>query len=378
MGRIEQAYFGPQAGENEKQRQEQHDGHILDFLGHHAPETQVVGHDHSCQKSTEQRMDAEYLGNVGRKDQHEENESHERFAHRLALVIQFADLTQERAREAEHEQDVNGRQGNRIERADRVSRLGHGDHGREQTPRRHVVVRSAGDREHSHRRFAQVALLHDPGQYGKSRDADRYSDEQREREERSVMRPELGIDPICEHQPEKKRHDDARVADDERLARLTAHDAQIELHTDHEHEQHQADLADHVQRHERRRLEQELERAGKEMAQHGRPQHDSGHDLADHAGLTEILEQIGKDPDGNQNCYDLQQQQRHRVRQVRRQSLAQQIDRRVRMPYGNYVGRIVGFSHPDDPPHQQSEHGEHRPVYHIVALGAVHIFSRIG
>ena len=51
--------------------------------------------------------------------------------------------------------------------------------------------------------------------------------------------------------PEKKRHDNARVADDERLARLTAHDAQIELHTDHEHEQHQADLADHVQRHER-------------------------------------------------------------------------------------------------------------------------------
>ena len=165
------------------------------------------------------------------------------------------------------------------------------------------------------------------------------------------MRSELGIDPICEHQPEKKRHDDARVADDERLARLTAHDAQIELHTDHEHEQYQADLADHVQRHERRRLEQELERAGKEMAQHGRPQHDSGHDLADHAGLTEILEQIGKDPDGNQNRYDLQQQQRHRVRQVRRQSLAQQIDRRVRMPHSNHVGRIVGFSHPDDPPH---------------------------
>ena len=55
------------------------------------------------------------------------------------------------------------------------------------------------------------------------------------------MRSELGIDPICEHQPEKKRHDDARVADDERLARLTAHDAQIELHTDHEHEQYQAD-----------------------------------------------------------------------------------------------------------------------------------------
>ena len=150
------------------------------------------------------------------------------------------------------------------------------------------------------------------------------------------MRPELGIDPICEHQPEKKRHDDARVADDERLARFTAHDAQIELHTDHEHEQHQADLADHVQRHERRRLEQELERAGKEMAQHGRPQHDSGHDLADHAGLTEILEQIGKDPDGNQNRYDLQQQQRHRVRQVRRQSLAPTSPHAARQPRRTY------------------------------------------
>jgi len=179
-------------------------------------------------------MDPEDFGNVGRNDQHQKNKGDQRFADRLLFVIKLPDLAQERLDQVEHEQNIQRRQHDGEKRAGHAAGPGHGDHRRQQAPCRHVVVGGAGDRQHPHRRLAQIPLLNDPRQHRKRRNADRDGHEQRERHERSVPRPELRIDHIGEPHSHQERHDDAGVADDQRFAGFAADDAQVKLHPDYE------------------------------------------------------------------------------------------------------------------------------------------------
>ena len=273
-------------------------------------------------------MHAQHFGNVGRKDQHQENERHQRFTDDLLTVVNITELAHEGPHEPEHEQHIQDHAQQRIACAGNAARLCDRNDRGQQAPCGNIVVRRAGDRQHAHRRFAQVALLNDAREHRKGRNADRDADKKRERYEGSMPEPEFGIDLPGQYRPEEKRHDDARMADDERLAPFFAQDTQVELHTDDKHKKDQADLAQNVERFERIGRKEESERFREKVAQQRRAEHDARDDLADHARLAEVLEQPRKNPHGDQDRNDLQQQHGYRMVHPFVQRLREEFKRR--------------------------------------------------
>ena len=128
--------------------------------------------------------------------------------------------------------------------------------------------------------------------------------------------PEFGIDDIGQNHPHEKGDDDTCMTDDEGFACFAPDDTQIEFHSDDEHEEHESDLADHVERNQRFGSEQEREGLREEVPQHRGAQNNAGNDLSDHTRLPEVFEQIGEDPDGDHDRDNLQQQQRQRMIQI--------------------------------------------------------------
>ena len=92
-------------------------------------------------------------------------------------------------------------------------------------------------------RFGQPFFLDDTGQNRKGRDAHGNPDKQGERKE---WCPFMGIGFIdiigCQH-AEEKRNDRTGMADQDGLFQLFPYFADVQLHTDGEHEKDQAELA---------------------------------------------------------------------------------------------------------------------------------------
>ena len=59
---------------------------------------------------------------------------------------------------------------------------------------------------------------------------------------------EAGVEPDAEHAAEGDRGDDRRVADHDGLVAVAPQAVEVEVETDEEHEQHQPDLSQHLQR----------------------------------------------------------------------------------------------------------------------------------
>ena len=83
-----------------------------------------------------------------------------------------------------------------------------------------------------------------------------------------------------------------------------------QLRADDEHEQHQADLRQAVERRQARRLEDVRVPFRKERTEHDRPEHDPGGHLPDHRRLSEAPEHEAQQPGGPEDQDQLQQQRR--------------------------------------------------------------------
>jgi hypothetical protein len=96
--------------------------------------------------------------------------------------------------------------------------------------------------------------------------------------------------------------------------------AEVELHADEEEQQYQADLGQHLEdsaeqqvRHLRRQardrwVEYSGEQSREQPPEHGRPQDQSGRDLADHGRLADAAEQPGENAGRSDDQGQLDQQ----------------------------------------------------------------------
>ena len=133
--------------------------------------------------------------------------------------------------------------------------------------------------------------------------------EEREGREPDSCGGELPVKQRGRHQAEGHRHQHRHRADPPRGNQLLAGAVrETQLGSDDEHEQHEADLREAVERGQARRLEDLRVPRGKERPEHDWAEHDAGRHLADHGRLPEAPEHQAEQPGGSQDQHQLQQQ----------------------------------------------------------------------
>jgi len=90
---------------------------------------------------------------------------------------------------------------------------------------------------------------------------------------------------FCNRNTQQERRNNAGVTDGDRSRRLAAQDADVQPQSDHKHEQNDAQLTQRCQRQHFRGREQRLHGPRSHGPQHGRPQCQSGNQLAYDRGL---------------------------------------------------------------------------------------------
>ena len=134
----------------------------------------------------------------------------------------------------------------------------------------------------------QSVLLQDPREHGERRDRDRRADEEHERQpvdRRAVDDVVFGEEPEGHREAGEERHAEDRRGHRREVVRPRQVRA-VELRAERERERHEADRAE-VAHDPHRVLGEQPRPRGRGPAEHRRPDHDAGEQLADHGGLAE-------------------------------------------------------------------------------------------
>ena len=97
------------------------------------------------------------------------------------------------------------------------------------------------------------------------------------------------------------------MTDHHRSRSFFSHLPYVQLHSDDEHEKHDADLAELSQRFHRRRGEQKCHRLRIDQSQHGRTHHDPRNHLTHDRWLTKPAEQPAKQAGHREDDDDLRE-----------------------------------------------------------------------
>ena len=169
-----------------------------------------------------------------------------------------------------------------------------GDDGRQQEPRSYVVNRSARESQGAQRAPGEAALGQDPRQDRECRDGHGCPEEQSEgRECHSIA--EGGVERERDPDAEGERHHHAHVRQHSGLVTLPPYEGRVQLEPDEEHEQHQPELREGIQRRQRIRGDQPGGHARRQSAEHGRPQQEAADDLTDDTRLSDAQGQRTRD-----------------------------------------------------------------------------------
>ena len=218
---------------------------------------------------------------------------------------------QGRARAEEHHQDVRREPDGYQPGSPRVARGPYQqEHGSEQAPGDDVVHGRAGDRHRPHATAQEPLLRQDARQHGKRSHAHGRAEEQRERREAGAVRRGPVRQTERQSDTERERHRDARAAGGDRHPPLPAQLAGIQLEADQEHEQHQPDLAQQLQKTETLSREERGRQTGSHPAETRRSQKEAGRHLSDDLRLSEPGEDPSDQARQDEDDDDLDEQDR--------------------------------------------------------------------
>jgi hypothetical protein len=136
-------------------------------------------------------------------------------------------------------------------------------------------------------RVFRTALPKDAGEDGDGGDRHRRAHVHRGQRQRDLRREEAAVVAETPGQgaAEDEGNDDAGSGDEAGAAQASANDGGVEFEADHEHVEHESELADRVEdRHARLRKEPRL-RTGRERAEERGAEENAGDHLADHLRL---------------------------------------------------------------------------------------------
>ena len=129
-------------------------------------------------------------------------------------------------------------------------------------------------------------------------------------------RREAGEEPERTQHAEQIREQDADLADEDGGAGLLLQLGDVEFHANDEHEQANANLAEHTEGAERGRRKHQLEEAGPQPAEQGGSEQDAGDHFSDDGRLPRLAHQAAADAGGEDDEDELHEQPGERVLEV--------------------------------------------------------------
>src|ERR1700722_1280927 len=236
------------------------------------------------QKRTKQRVNPDPLRRK-RRQQDRRTNRRKHPARSLPLELSLSRQPQHpRLRYKQHKQNVRSRPAQHGKNLPRL-RPRHRHHKRQQTPRRHIVRRRACQRQHSRRTLLHPAIGQDPRQHRKRRNRHRNASKQRKRSEPNAAVRVTRIQPQRQRASQQKRHNNARMRNQNRSLRPPPQQLDVELHPNQEHVQHDADLRNHRQIRHNIARDQPRRSLRRKPSEKRRPQQNSRNNFAHYLRL---------------------------------------------------------------------------------------------